>query len=181
MFYLCINGGSLLSTIITPILRGRYEWNAFMMSSITICDSPSVSVMMAAVCLHLQLRNVASTVSRNVILWPLVSLQHSWWSLLVRRHNTCIRNMQMFDMLCIIGNNVLPVMYLTVVFIVGSPMYYKAEPQGNIMLDVCKCIGVSLVRAFCSPSMHWCVMTVAREVCKKLVFFFFCFGQSVCH
>lgn len=57
-------------------------------------------------------------------------------------------------MLCIIGNNVLPVMFLTVVFIVGSPMYYKAEPQGNIMLDVCKCIGVSLVRTFCSPSMH---------------------------
>lgn len=25
VFYLCINGGSLLSTIITPILRGRYE------------------------------------------------------------------------------------------------------------------------------------------------------------
>ena len=35
----------------------------------------------------------------------------------------------------------------TVVFIVGSGMYYKAEPQGNIMLDVCKCIGVSLVYA----------------------------------
>lgn len=41
--------------------------------------------------------------------------------------------------------DVVPVMSLTVVFIVGSGMYYKAEPQGNIMLDVCKCIGVSLV------------------------------------
>lgn len=37
---------------------------------------------------------------------------------------------------------------LTVVFIVGSGMYYKAEPEGNIMLDVCKCIGVSLVHTF---------------------------------
>uniref|UniRef100_A0A3P8U2A5 Solute carrier family 15 member 1 n=1 Tax=Amphiprion percula TaxID=161767 RepID=A0A3P8U2A5_AMPPE len=29
VFYLCINGGSLLSTIITPILRGRYEHKVF--------------------------------------------------------------------------------------------------------------------------------------------------------
>lgn len=34
---------------------------------------------------------------------------------------------------------------VTVVFIAGNGMYYKAEPQGNIMLDVCKCIGVSLI------------------------------------
>jgi hypothetical protein len=33
---------------------------------------------------------------------------------------------------------------LTVVFIAGSGMYHKAEPQGNILLDVCKCIGVSI-------------------------------------
>lgn len=39
----------------------------------------------------------------------------------------------------------LTIYFLTVVFIVGSGMYYKAEPEGNIMLDVCKCIGVSLV------------------------------------
>lgn len=30
-----------------------------------------------------------------------------------------------------------------VVFIVGSGMYNKTAPQGNIMLKVCKCIGVS--------------------------------------
>lgn len=36
-------------------------------------------------------------------------------------------------------------MSLTAVFIIGSGMYYKPEPQGNIMLEVCKCIGVSLV------------------------------------
>lgn len=36
-------------------------------------------------------------------------------------------------------------MFPTVVFIIGSPMYYKAKPPGNIMLDVCKCIGVSLL------------------------------------
>lgn len=32
-----------------------------------------------------------------------------------------------------------------VVFIVGSGMYYKAAPQGNIMVKVCKCIGVSVI------------------------------------
>lgn len=31
-----------------------------------------------------------------------------------------------------------------VVFISGSGMYVKAAPQGNIMLDVSKCIGVSM-------------------------------------
>lgn len=50
-------------------------------------------------------------------------------------------------MLC--TNDVVPVMFLTVVFIVGSPMYYKAKPPGNIMLDVCKCIGVSVVYTIC--------------------------------
>ena len=33
---------------------------------------------------------------------------------------------------------------LTVVFIAGSGMYHRAEPQGNIMLDFCKCVGVSM-------------------------------------
>lgn len=79
VFYLCINGGSLLSTIITPILRGRYEWNIkFVMNSAISWDSPWewVKFLVLFWWLHLQLRNVASTVSRNVILWPLVSLQH---------------------------------------------------------------------------------------------------------
>ena len=31
----------------------------------------------------------------------------------------------------------------TVVFIVGSRMYTKVAPKGNIMLEVCKCIWVS--------------------------------------
>lgn len=47
-------------------------------------------------------------------------------------------------------------MSLTVVFIVGSGMYYKAEPQGNIMLDVCKCIGVSPV--------YTCIYTFCASV-----------------
>lgn len=37
------------------------------------------------------------------------------------------------------------VIFPSVVFIVGSPMYYKAKPQGNIMLEVCKCIWVSMI------------------------------------
>lgn len=34
-----------------------------------------------------------------------------------------------------------------VVFIAGSGMYVKAAPKGNIMLQVSKCIGVSV--------LHW--------------------------
>lgn len=42
----------------------------------------------------------------------------------------------------------------TVVFIVGSPMYVKMAPQGNIMVKVCKCIGVSLCLASFSLIMY---------------------------
>lgn len=37
-----------------------------------------------------------------------------------------------FDLLC------------AVVFIAGSPLYVKTAPQGNIIVKVCKCIGVSV-------------------------------------
>lgn len=33
----------------------------------------------------------------------------------------------------------------------GSGMYYKAKPEGNIMMSVCKCIGVS--HLFCFGSL----------------------------
>lgn len=97
---------------------------------------------MTVVCLNLQLRNVASTLSRSVILWPSASLQHLWWLHLVCLNSLDTVNLYIKHILCT-DNDVVPVVPLTVVFIVGSGMYYKAEPQGNIMLDVCKCIGVS--------------------------------------
>lgn len=59
---------------------------------------------------------------------------------------------------------------LTVVFIVGSGMYYKAEPQGNIMMDVCKCIGVSLVYIICIT--HF-VPSVVLGVSKNTFLFHF--------
>nr|XP_019945333.1 PREDICTED: solute carrier family 15 member 1-like [Paralichthys olivaceus] len=76
VFYLCINGGSLLSTIITPILRAQ-----------------SCGIYSQQKCYSLAFGVPAALM--------LVAL---------------------------------------VVFIIGSGMYYKAEPQGNIMMDVCKCI-----------------------------------------
>uniref|UniRef100_A0A3Q3XPA9 Uncharacterized protein n=1 Tax=Mola mola TaxID=94237 RepID=A0A3Q3XPA9_MOLML len=88
VFYLCINGGSLLSTIITPILR---------------------ALMVVAL----------------------------------------------------------------VVFIVGSPMYFKAKPQGNIMLDVCKCITFAIKNRYRHRSkrypkrVHW--MDWAEEKYDKLL------------
>uniref|UniRef100_A0A672IGR8 Solute carrier family 15 member 1 n=1 Tax=Salarias fasciatus TaxID=181472 RepID=A0A672IGR8_SALFA len=80
VFYLCINGGSLLSTIITPLLRAQ-----------------DCGIYTQQKCYALAFGVPAALM--------VVSL---------------------------------------VVFIVGSGMYYKAKPQGNIMLDVCKCIGFSI-------------------------------------
>ncbi|KAJ4933712.1 hypothetical protein JOQ06_030536 [Pogonophryne albipinna] len=81
VFYLCINGGSLLSTIITPILRAQ-DCGIYSKQK---CYSLAFGVPAALM---------------------LVAL---------------------------------------VVFIIGSGMYYKAEPQGNIMGSVCKCIGKLLI------------------------------------
>lgn len=43
------------------------------------------------------------------------------------------------------GPDTIGVISPSVVFIVGSPMYFKAKPQGNIMMKVCKCIWVSMI------------------------------------
>uniref|UniRef100_A0A8C5NEP0 Solute carrier family 15 member 1-like n=1 Tax=Gouania willdenowi TaxID=441366 RepID=A0A8C5NEP0_GOUWI len=100
VFYLCINGGSLLSTIITPILRGT-------------CYSLAFGVPAALMVVAL------------------------------------------------------------VVFIAGSGMYYKAEPQGNIMLDVSKCIGFAIKNRYRHRSKqfpkrkHW--MDWAEEKYDKLL------------
>uniref|UniRef100_A0A8C7X8P7 Solute carrier family 15 member 1a n=1 Tax=Oryzias sinensis TaxID=183150 RepID=A0A8C7X8P7_9TELE len=80
VFYLCINGGSLLSTIITPILRGQ-----------------TCGIYSQQKCYSLAFGVPAALM--------VVSL---------------------------------------VVFIAGSGMYYKAKPEGNIMLSVCKCIGFAI-------------------------------------
>ncbi|KAM9804858.1 solute carrier family 15 member 1 [Neosynchiropus ocellatus] len=84
VFYLCINGGSLLSTIITPILRAQQCGIHSKQSCYALAFGVPAALMVVAL----------------------------------------------------------------VVFIVGSGMYYKAEPQGNIMLDVCKCIGFSIKNRF---------------------------------
>ncbi|TNN43608.1 Solute carrier family 15 member 1 [Liparis tanakae] len=84
VFYLCINGGSLLSTIITPILRAQ-ECGIYTKQK---CYSLAFGVPAALMVVAL------------------------------------------------------------VVFIVGSGMYYKAEPQGNIMHDVSRCIGFAIKNRF---------------------------------
>ncbi|XP_034549542.1 solute carrier family 15 member 1 [Notolabrus celidotus] len=109
VFYLCINGGSLLSTIITPILRAQ-ECGIYTQQK---CYSLAFGVPSALMVVAL------------------------------------------------------------VVFIVGSGMYYKAEPQGNIMLDVCKCIGFAIKNRFRHRSktypkrQHW--MDWAEEKYEKLL------------
>ncbi|XP_070832395.1 solute carrier family 15 member 2 [Chaetodon trifascialis] len=47
-----------------------------------------------------------------------------------------------------------------VVFIAGSPLYRKNPPQGNILLQVCRCIGFAIRnrwqrRKYESPRKHW--------------------------
>uniref|UniRef100_A0A8C3G7N8 Solute carrier family 15 member 1 n=2 Tax=Cyclopterus lumpus TaxID=8103 RepID=A0A8C3G7N8_CYCLU len=109
VFYLCINGGSLLSTIITPILRAQ-ECGIYSQQK---CYSLAFGVPAALMVVAL------------------------------------------------------------VVFIVGSGMYYKAEPQGNIMHDVCKCIGFAIKNRFRHRSSqypkrkHW--MDWAEEKYAKLL------------
>ncbi|XP_059198170.1 solute carrier family 15 member 1 [Centropristis striata] len=109
VFYLCINGGSLLSTIITPILRAQ-ECGIYSQQK---CYSLAFGVPAALMVVAL------------------------------------------------------------VVFIIGSGMYYKAEPQGNIMLDVCKCIGFAVKNRFRHRSSqypkraHW--MDWAEEKYNKLL------------
>uniref|UniRef100_A0A3Q1HQA5 Solute carrier family 15 member 1-like n=1 Tax=Acanthochromis polyacanthus TaxID=80966 RepID=A0A3Q1HQA5_9TELE len=109
VFYLCINGGSLLSTIITPILRAQ-ECG---IKSKESCYSLAFGVPAALM---------------------VVSL---------------------------------------LVFIVGSGLYYKDEPQGNIMVDVCKCIGFAIKNRYRHRSkqypkrQHW--MDWADEKYDKLL------------
>uniref|UniRef100_A0A4W6G4R8 Solute carrier family 15 member 1 n=1 Tax=Lates calcarifer TaxID=8187 RepID=A0A4W6G4R8_LATCA len=109
VFYLCINGGSLLSTIITPVLRAQ-ECGIYSKQK---CYSLAFGVPAALMVVAL------------------------------------------------------------VVFIIGSGMYYKAEPQGNIMLDVCKCIGFAIKNRYRHRSkqypkrQHW--MDWAEEKYDKLL------------
>ncbi|XP_066542299.1 solute carrier family 15 member 1 [Hoplias malabaricus] len=91
VFYLCINAGSLLSTLITPILRGQE------------CG------------IHTQQK-----------CYPLA-----------------------------FGVPAALMVVSLVVFIAGSEMYIKAAPKGNIMLDVCKCIGFAVKNRFRHRSKHY--------------------------
>lgn len=109
VFYLCINGGSLLSTIITPILRAQKCGIHTKMECYPLAFGVPAALMVVAL----------------------------------------------------------------VVFIVGSPMYFKDKPQGNIMLDVCKCIGFAIKNRYRHRSKrypkreHW--MDWAEEKYEKLL------------
>ncbi|KAM6934037.1 solute carrier family 15 member 1 [Xenentodon cancila] len=109
VFYLCINGGSLLSTIITPTLRAQ-QCGIYSKEK---CYSLAFGVPAALMVVAL------------------------------------------------------------VVFILGSGMYYKAKPQGNIILDVCKCIGFAIKNRYRHRSkqypkrQHW--MDWAEEKYDKLL------------
>ncbi|KAM9802051.1 solute carrier family 15 member 1 [Syngnathus typhle] len=109
VFYLCINGGSLLSTIITPILRAQECGVHTKQSCYPLAFGVPAALMVVAL----------------------------------------------------------------VVFIVGSGMYYKAEPQGNIMMDVCRCIGFAIKNRYRHRSsrfpkrQHW--MDWAEEKYDKLL------------
>ncbi|XP_061081719.1 solute carrier family 15 member 1-like [Conger conger] len=109
IFYLSINAGSLLSTVITPILRAQE----------------------CGIHVHQKCYPLAFGVPAGLMVVALV------------------------------------------VFIVGNRMYIKAAPKGNIMLDVCKCIGFAVKNRFRHRSdeyekrEHW--MDWAEEKYNKLL------------
>ncbi|XP_050976105.1 solute carrier family 15 member 1 [Labeo rohita] len=109
VFYLCINGGSLLSTLITPILRAQ-----------------ECGIYSKQQCYPLAFGVPAALM--------VVSL---------------------------------------VVFIAGSGMYVKTDPEGNIMWAVCKCVGFAIKNRFRHRSSkhpkreHW--MDWADEKYDKLL------------
>ncbi|XP_061736128.1 solute carrier family 15 member 1 [Nerophis ophidion] len=109
VFYLCINGGSLLSTIITPILRAQECGIHSKQSCYPLAFGVPAALMVVAL----------------------------------------------------------------VVFIVGSGMYYKAEPEGNIMMEVCQCISFAIKNRYRHRSrrfpkrQHW--MDWAEEKYHKLL------------
>uniref|UniRef100_A0A3Q3QRD2 Solute carrier family 15 member 1 n=2 Tax=Monopterus albus TaxID=43700 RepID=A0A3Q3QRD2_MONAL len=109
IFYLSINAGSLLSTLITPILRGQ-----------------KCGIYSEQQC------------------YPLA-----------------------------FGVPAVLMVVALVVFIIGSRMYNKTAPQGNILVKVCKCIGFALKNRFrhrssqYSKRAHW--MDWAEEKYDKLL------------
>uniref|UniRef100_A0A8C1PI97 Solute carrier family 15 member 1a n=1 Tax=Cyprinus carpio TaxID=7962 RepID=A0A8C1PI97_CYPCA len=109
VFYLCINAGSLLSTLITPVLRAQE------------CG------------IHTQQQ-----------CYPLA-----------------------------FGVPAVLMVISLVVFIAGSGMYVKTDPEGNIMWSVCKCIGFAIKNRFRHRSSsypkreHW--MDWANEKYDKLL------------
>ncbi|XP_062373868.1 solute carrier family 15 member 1-like [Sardina pilchardus] len=109
IFYLSINAGSLLSTIITPIIRAQDCGIYTKQKCYPLAFGVPAALMMVAL----------------------------------------------------------------VVFIVGSKMYIKVAPKGNIMLEVCKCIGFAVKNRFKHRSSqypkkeHW--MDWAEDKYEKLL------------
>uniref|UniRef100_A0A8K9Y0L4 Solute carrier family 15 member 1 n=1 Tax=Oncorhynchus mykiss TaxID=8022 RepID=A0A8K9Y0L4_ONCMY len=109
IFYLSINAGSLLSTVITPILRGQECGIHSQQKCYPLAFGVPAALMVVAL----------------------------------------------------------------IVFIMGSGMYNKTAPKGNIMLEVCKCIGFAIKNRFRHRSKtfpkreHW--MDWAHEKYDKLL------------
>ncbi|KAM9319986.1 solute carrier family 15 member 1-like [Gastrophryne carolinensis] len=109
IFYLSINAGSLLSTIITPILRGQECGIHSKQKCYPLAFGVPAALMVVAL----------------------------------------------------------------IVFIVGSGMYKKVSPQGNILLKVCKCIGFAIKNRYRNRSKsipkreHW--MDWAKEKYDELL------------
>uniref|UniRef100_A0A673C0Y7 Solute carrier family 15 member 1 n=1 Tax=Sphaeramia orbicularis TaxID=375764 RepID=A0A673C0Y7_9TELE len=116
IFYLSINAGSLLSTIITPVLRA-YECGAVKQQCYPLAFGVPAALMVVAL----------------------------------------------------------------IVFIVGSGMYTKTAPQGNIMVRVCKCIGFAIQNRFRHRSsqypkrehwMDWKLLIAQVKMVLKVLFLY---------
>ncbi|KAK1798777.1 hypothetical protein P4O66_007055, partial [Electrophorus voltai] len=141
IFYISINAGSLLSTLITPILRAQ-ECG---INSQQKCYPLAFGVPAVLMAVALGTSSAVVRIVRYSSYGHRVAAEASF--------NPCIS--------------------VTVVFIMGSNMYTKAAPKGNIMLEVCRCIGFAIKNRFQHRSKrypkreHW--MDWANEKYDKLL------------
>ncbi|TRY88874.1 hypothetical protein DNTS_016951 [Danionella cerebrum] len=131
VFYLCINAGSLLSTLITPVLRGARSLSTLPEPPPPHRAPETFSTQQCGIHTQQQCYPLAFGVPAALMVVSLV------------------------------------------VFIAGSGMYVKTDPEGNIMWSVCKCIGFAIKNRFRHRSKlypkreHW--MDWADEKYDKLL------------